>query len=118
MGLPVVALGGGQAFSSSSAATLIGLGCHELIAADEDAYVALAAALARDPNRLADFRAGIRGKMQSGQLMDYPGFVHDFEESFRLMWLNHVLGEKRYLETGYDIETAISACEEERAVAA
>lgn len=118
MGLPVVALGGGQAFASSSAATLQAVQCSEFVAADEDAYVALAASLARNPQRLADFRAGIRGVMQSGTMMNYPAFVSDLEESYRLMWLNHVLGEKRFLETGIDVEAAVSACEEELAVAA
>ncbi|MBL8384830.1 MAG: glycosyltransferase [Burkholderiales bacterium] len=110
MGLPVVALGGGQAFTSSSAATLHGVGCADLIAADPDDYVARAAALARDPERLAAFRASIRPRMQKSIVMDYDGFVRDLEDAYRLMWLNYVLGEKRYLQTGYDVAAAIAEC--------
>ena len=118
MGLPVVALKGQQAFASSSAATLLGVGCGDLIAADEDAYVALAAGLVRDPQRLAGFRAAIRDKMRQSGLMNYAAFVTDLENAYRLMWLNHVHGEKRYLQTGCDVAAAIALCEQEAEQAA
>jgi predicted O-linked N-acetylglucosamine transferase (SPINDLY family) len=118
MGLPVVTLAGDQAFESATAATLHGLYLDELITTSEDAYVELAAQLARDPERLAAFRGDIRDRMRRLPLMNYQGFVTDMEDTYRLMWLNHVWGEKRYLQTGYDIAAEIAACEEHLAVAA
>jgi predicted O-linked N-acetylglucosamine transferase (SPINDLY family) len=117
MGLPVVTLKGDQAFASSTAATLEAVDCHEFIASDEDAYVALAVALARDAERLAGFRGWIRDQMRASCLMNYTAFVRDLEEAYRLMWLNHVLGEKRYLHTGFDIDAAVLQCEDETAIA-
>jgi predicted O-linked N-acetylglucosamine transferase (SPINDLY family) len=118
MGLPVVALAGEQSFESASAATLRGLGCDEFIAASADAYVELAVALARDPQRLGEFRGRIRATMQASALMDYDGFVRDLEAAYRLMWLNHVVGEQRYLDTSHDVAQAIADCSEAVALAA
>ena len=118
MGLPVVTIAGQQAFESATAATLRGLYLDELIATDEDAYVELAAALARDPARLAAFRSDIRVRMQRLPLMNHQFFVSDLEAAYRLMWLNHVCGEKRYLRSTYDLAAEITACEEGAAVAA
>ncbi len=118
MGLPVVTVAGDQAFESATASTLRGLQLDELIAADEDAYVELAAALANDPRRLAAFRSDIRDRMGRLPLMNHQLFVSDLEASYRLMWLNHVCGEKRYLWSTGDVAAAIAACEETLAVPA
>lgn len=110
MGLPVVSMAGGQSFENSTAATMQALGYPELVAGNEDDYVATAVALARAPERLARFRAEIRPRMQASYLMDYDGFVADMEAAYRLMWLNYLHGQTRYLDTNQDVGAAVAAC--------
>ena len=111
MGLPVVTLAGGQAFAASSAALLEGIGHGDLIADDVDAYVKIAVSLARDPDRLTAFRSSIRDRMRYSMLMDYGNYTRDLEAAYRLMWLNLVGGDKRYLDTRADPQAAIVECE-------
>ena len=111
MGLPVVALAGSQAFASSTSSILRGFGLDDLVANDADAYVAKAIALARDPGRLSTFRATIRERMQKSMMMDYAAYVRDLEAAYRLMWLNHVTGCKRHLDTTVDLAAALADCE-------
>lgn len=112
MGLPVVCMAGEQAFENSTAATVQALGFPELVAADEDEYVAKAVELACAPAWLADFRARIRPHMESSYLMDYDGFVADMEAAYRLMWLNYVRGDVRYLDTRTPQAEALRDCAE------
>ena len=63
-GLPVVTLAGELMRGRHSAAILTMLGMPELIAADDAAYVALAAALGRDPARRAALRERILADRQ------------------------------------------------------
>lgn len=109
MGLPVVCMAGRQSFEGATAAMLRALGSDELIAADGDAYVATAIELARAPERIAAFRAGVRQRMQASVLMDYDIFVRDLEAAYRLMWLNHLAGDRAYTHTGYDLQQEIEA---------
>ncbi|HEX4326028.1 MAG TPA: tetratricopeptide repeat protein [Burkholderiales bacterium] len=110
MGLPVVCMAGEQAFEASTASAMLALGYAELVAQDADGYVTAAVALAQSPQRVADFRNGVRARMGQSRLMDYGAFVRDLEASFRLMWLNYLNGERHYLHTGYDLQREISAC--------
>jgi predicted O-linked N-acetylglucosamine transferase (SPINDLY family) len=118
MGLPVVSMGGGQAFESASASTLAGVGLPELIAADEDAYVKKAVELVRNPEYLTNFRRTIRDTMKKCPMMGYERFTRDLEAAYRLMWLNHVAGEKRYLDTTVSVEQALADLRDREAVAA
>ena len=111
MGLPVVTLAGGQAFAASSAALLSGIGHGDLVADDVDAYVKIAVSLVRDPNRLFAFRSSIRDRMRYSMLMDYGNYTRDLEAAYRLMWLNLVGADKRYLDTRADPLAAIVECE-------
>ena len=60
MGVPLVTLRGENFCQRMGASLLRALGLDGLVAADADAYVATATALARDPNRLAGLRSGMR----------------------------------------------------------
>jgi protein O-GlcNAc transferase len=111
MGLPVVCMAGEQAFEASTASAMLALGYPELVAHDADGYVAAAVALARSPQRVADFRSGVRARMEQSRLMDYGAFVRDLEASFRLMWLNYLGGNRNYLHTGFDLQREIGLCE-------
>ena len=110
MGLPVVCMSGDQSFANSSAATVQALGYSELACADADGYVAATVGLARAPERLAQFRADIRPRIEASYLMDYAGFVADMEAAYRLMWLNYLQGETLYLDTSHPADAAVDAC--------
>ncbi len=86
MGLPFVTLAGRPSVGRLGSSILTALGRPDWIAQDEDAYVEIAAALAADPEALAEIRAGLRGRMQASPLMDEAGFVRDLEAAYRRMW--------------------------------
>jgi predicted O-linked N-acetylglucosamine transferase (SPINDLY family) len=57
-----------------------------LIAATPAEYVAIAVALARDPDRLAALRSGLRERMRSSALTAGQQYAADIEAAFRAMW--------------------------------
>jgi predicted O-linked N-acetylglucosamine transferase (SPINDLY family) len=69
-----------------SASMLANLGLSELIAADEATYVAAAVGLARDLDRLAALRVGLRERFRRSPLADYARFTRDLEHAFAGMW--------------------------------
>lgn len=85
-GVPVVTLLG-QTHAGRVGATLLGaLGLDELIAEDEDAYVRIAATLARDENKLNAWRSGLRATMAASRLCDATGFAAEFAAMLRRVW--------------------------------
>jgi predicted O-linked N-acetylglucosamine transferase (SPINDLY family) len=86
MGVPVVTLAGRTAVGRGGLSILSNLGLNELIAESADDYVAVAVALARDWDRLAALRAGMRGRMEASPLMDPAAYTAGVEAAFRLMW--------------------------------
>ena len=88
MGLPVVTLEGKRHSGRVGASLLTRVGLPELIAADADHYIGIAAELAADPRRLTDLRRNLRPKMSKSALCDGPAFTRDLEAAFRSMWVN------------------------------
>jgi predicted O-linked N-acetylglucosamine transferase (SPINDLY family) len=86
MGVPVVTLAGRTAVGRGGLSILSNLGLSELIAASPGEYVAIAVALARDLDRLAALRAGMRRRMEASPLMDAAAYIADVEAAFRQMW--------------------------------
>ncbi len=86
MGVPVVSLEGRSYYGHHAESSLAALGLGELVAPDEAAYVATAVALAGDPARLANLRAGMRERFARTTLGDNPRFVRDFEAGLRQAW--------------------------------
>lgn len=86
MGVPVVTLAGRRHSGRVGVSLLSALGMEAFIAADEEAYLATAVALARDPARLADLRAGLRPRMAASPLCDGPRFAATFEGALRDLW--------------------------------
>ena len=111
MGLPVVAMDAERAMDSSSARILQGVGLGELVAQNEDGYVALALALLQHPERLVHYRAATRAVLQTSVLMDYAARTTELEAAYRLMWLNHLYKEPRYLHCYCDVGQAVCAAE-------
>lgn len=82
MGVPVVTLDGATPVARQTAGYLTVLDLTNLIAADMDAYVQIAGALAADLPRLADLRSGMRGRMAGSPLCDGIAFARALEKSY------------------------------------
>ena len=92
MGVPVVALMGERHVARISASFLTRVGLSALIADDLGAYVDLAVALARDPERLADLRRTLRSRMAASPLCDAAAFTRQLEAVYRAMWRRWCFG--------------------------
>ena len=86
MGVPVVTLAGQHHASRVSASLLHAVGLDELIAESEDAFVDIAARLARDQPRRAALRASLRDRVTASPLRDEQGFATRFGLALRTMW--------------------------------
>ncbi len=86
MGVPVIALAGETHRARVGVSLLNAVGVPELIAKDADDYVQRAAALARDPARLAGYHATLRQRFEASPLVDGVRFARDFEACVREMW--------------------------------
>ena len=86
MGVPFVTLVGRPSVGRLGSSVLEGAGHGEWIAHSEEEYVEKAVALAADLAKLATIRAGLRGEMQAGPLMDEAGFARRVEAAYRAMW--------------------------------
>jgi len=86
MGVPVVTLPQATIAGRQTASMLANLDLHELVAADAAAYVAIAVDLARDLDRLAALRAGLRERFRRSPLADHDRFTRDLEAAYAGMW--------------------------------
>ncbi len=89
MGVPVISLIGTRHAGRVGLDLLSRIGLTELAAADIDAYVATATALAGDLPRLERMRIGMRDRMRSSVLYDSTGFAADFADALRDMWRDY-----------------------------
>ena len=89
MGVLVVTLAGERFAGRVAMAFLTHIGLPELIAADEDEYVALATGLAKDPDRLGALRRELRGRMRSSILFDAPAYARSVEDAYRALWKSY-----------------------------
>jgi tetratricopeptide (TPR) repeat protein len=86
MGVPVLTMAGVEHRARVGASLLTHAGLPDMVAPDAAAFVAMAVTLARDPQRLAALRHGLRQRLQSSRLMDGPRFAEDFGAALRAMW--------------------------------
>ncbi|MBM3545508.1 MAG: tetratricopeptide repeat protein [Alphaproteobacteria bacterium] len=86
MGVPVIALLGSNAAGRASAAILSAIGLADWIAADVDAYVALAIAKAQDRAALASLRPGFREQLAQSAVGDLDRYTAAVADGFRVMW--------------------------------
>jgi predicted O-linked N-acetylglucosamine transferase (SPINDLY family) len=86
MGVPLVALIGDRHTGRVGFDLLSRIGLPELAAADTDAYIATAVALAGDLPRLTHLRGALRDRMRASPLCDAAGFARAFERGLRQIW--------------------------------
>jgi predicted O-linked N-acetylglucosamine transferase (SPINDLY family) len=79
MGVPVVTLQGERFVGRVGASVLSALDLPELIASDEEAYVAAAVALAGDRERLAGLRRSLRPRIAASPICDAAGYTRSVE---------------------------------------
>ncbi len=82
--LPVLTLRGAAMASRAGESLLRAAGLPELVAADQDSYVALALQLASDPSRLAAYRRRLAAR--AGPLFDTATRVRELETAFLQVW--------------------------------
>jgi predicted O-linked N-acetylglucosamine transferase (SPINDLY family) len=86
-GCPVISRPGAT-FASRVAASLLGtLGLHDLVVADDDAFVGRASALGRDAHALAALKARLAAARATSPLFDMERFAADFAAIARRMAL-------------------------------
>jgi len=86
MGVPVVTLEGDRHAGRVGGSLLSAVGLDDLVAGSRRDYVAIAAALADDPERLHALRSGLRGRMRQSRLCDSASLCRDLEAEYRRMW--------------------------------
>lgn len=89
MGVPVITLAGRTHVSRVGASLLANAGLPELVARDEQDYVARAATLAADPARLQQLRAGLRERLARSPVTDGARHTRYLERAYATMWENH-----------------------------
>lgn len=92
MGVPVVTLPQEILAGRQTASMLANLGLDELAADSPENYVRIAMALARDTDRLAEMRRGLRRRFLSSPLADYASFTRAIESAYRSMWIAWLKG--------------------------
>jgi protein O-GlcNAc transferase len=86
MGVPVITLPGDTMVSRWSASMLRALRLDDLVASSEEAYVAIAEALAGDPARLSDLRGTLRDRLAASSLCDGRRRARQVERLYRAVW--------------------------------
>jgi predicted O-linked N-acetylglucosamine transferase (SPINDLY family) len=91
MGVPVVTMAGETFMGRQGVNYLTKLGLEDLIARNADDYVAAAARLAADSERLASLRATLRGRVGE-RLFDPVSHVRELETAYGEMWRRFTAG--------------------------
>jgi predicted O-linked N-acetylglucosamine transferase (SPINDLY family) len=89
MGVPVVGWAAPTFAGRHSLSHLTAMGLGDLVAADADSYVQMAVALARDSDRLAAIRAGLRARLLASPLCDAERFAWNLDQALRVLIRQH-----------------------------
>jgi predicted O-linked N-acetylglucosamine transferase (SPINDLY family) len=87
MGVPVVVKAGDNFVSRMGASFMTAAGLPEWVAADDDAYVAIAQHMAADRTALLKLKQGLRSRLQSRPAWNIDQYTRDFEAALRSMWV-------------------------------
>lgn len=106
MGVPVVALTGGNFVGRMGASFMQSLNRMEWVASDEAGYVEAAVVLARNCTALRGSRALLREQMAVSPLCDIEAYVANFEVLLQRMWAVYCAGDgQRVIRVGGKTET-------------
>jgi predicted O-linked N-acetylglucosamine transferase (SPINDLY family) len=86
MGVPIVTRLGKTCVGRAGLSQLFHLDLLDLVADSDAAFVAIAAALAADHERLRTLRRSLRDTMRRSPLMDAARFAHHLEHAYRCAW--------------------------------
>jgi predicted O-linked N-acetylglucosamine transferase (SPINDLY family) len=85
MGIPTVTVAGDSPISRAGTALAHAIGLESWVAEDQEGYISIAAAAARDLDALASLRASMRQRMQL-KLTDGKLFTRSYERALREAW--------------------------------
>lgn len=100
MGVPVIALAGGNFVGRMGASFMNTLGQPDWVADNETEYVDTAARLAQECAILRGQRAHMREQMSTSPLCNITAYVANFETLLQQMWAAYCNGDKRRLIQG------------------
>jgi len=86
MGVPVVVRAGHSFVSRMGASFMTAAGLPDWVAADDEAYVAIAQRMATDRQALRLLKQGLRGRLQAAPGWDIERHAKAFEAALRVMW--------------------------------
>jgi protein O-GlcNAc transferase len=109
MGLPVIGYEGVDAMSISTASILRMCQLDDWIASDEQSYVNAVLDLIDHPEKIQTFRESCRDIMRSSAPMNYSVTIKELENSYRLMWINYLIKEKKYLDSTHNLTTILDS---------
>lgn len=89
MGVPVVVKEGQNFVSRMGASFMRAAGLPEWVAADDDAYVAIAARMAADRQALLALKQGLRKRLLTVPAWDIDRYTRDWTAALREMWRSH-----------------------------
>lgn len=109
MGVPVVALTGGNFVSRMGTSFMHALGKPDWVAADEAGYVKVAVRLSKDCAALRGRRAVLRGQMAASPLCDINAYAAHFEALLQRMWVVYCEGGRsRVIRVENEAETVFA----------
>jgi len=86
MGVPVVVKAGHNFVSRMGASFMRAAGLPEWVAADDDAFVAIAARMAADRQVLLTLKQGLRSRLLASPAWDIDRYTRDWATALREMW--------------------------------
>jgi beta-glucosidase-like glycosyl hydrolase len=86
MGVPVVVLAGQHFVSRMGASFMTALNLGDWVARDDEHYVAVAAAMARDREALLELKRGLRSRQQAAAAWNIDQHARSLQEAIRVMW--------------------------------
>ncbi|MDY0219607.1 MAG: tetratricopeptide repeat protein [Desulfobacterium sp.] len=87
MGVPVITLEGRTHAARVGTTILSNVGLEELIAGERNDYIEKACALARNPDRLAELKQGLRQGMKDSGFIDAVKFTGELENELYRTWI-------------------------------
>lgn len=96
-GVPLLTRPGDSFVSRVAASILTTMGLPELVVADDEAFVAQALELARQPARLAGLRERLRQARAASPLFDTAGFTRRLERLYERIWAQECDGQRQAL---------------------